>query len=90
MEQYDLAMKDLEDIEVFFGWDYYFGFPENDRAEYDELHNRLLNEQIDEYYKDLSYMDAMLNEVDYVKDSRMAAFRDYNVGRASQYRRITP
>lgn len=36
------SMKDLEDIEVFFG------FPEDDRAE---------------YYKDLSYMDAMLNEV---------------------------
>lgn len=42
-------MKDLEDIEVFFGWDYYFGFPEDDE---------LLNEQIDKYYKDLSYMDA--------------------------------
>ena len=41
-------MKDLEDIEVFFG------FPEDDIAEYDEL----LNEQIDKYYKDLSYMDA--------------------------------
>lgn len=36
-------MKDLEDIEVFFG------FPEDDE---------LLNEQIDKYYKDLSYMDA--------------------------------